>query len=279
MRLMGFSLKEKPLHFSTADVSALNKGLHPGTQELLPPPNPALAWGNGGWEAKGARGRAETECLLLPGLGCASFPRPSLPLHPTAQQTLSVVFPSRGQVPDAMVFSHHHRPRRSAVLCCRLSQRGRSRGEWGQQDSHSSAGEEGRWGEAFRPLVGCSQPKGSPGISGAAEVEEGGGGALLMLAVPAVRPGMLGFPTGQAKWTEQGLPWVRGEVGLLPAVLAAASVFIFIWARLRKGTSKFFKRPIETAGGELFLVVPVTHLPPSAEICCNVGQEAAPALS
>lgn len=38
MRLMGFSLKEKPLHFSTADVSALNKGLHPGTQELLPPP-------------------------------------------------------------------------------------------------------------------------------------------------------------------------------------------------------------------------------------------------
>lgn len=93
-------------------------------------------------------------------------------------------------------------------------------------------------------------------------MKEGAGGALLMLALPAVQPGMLGLPTEQAKWTEQGLPWVRGEVGLLPAVLAAASVVIFIWARLRKGTSEFFKRPIETAGGELFQVVLLTHLPP-----------------
>ena len=79
-------------------------------------------------------------------------------------------------------------------------------------------------------------------------MKEGAGGALLMLALPTVQPGMLGLPTEPAKWTEQGLPGVRGEVGLLPVVLAAASVFIFIWARLRKGTSKFFKRPIEIAG-------------------------------
>lgn len=58
------------------------------------------------------------------------------------------------------------------------------------------------------------------------------------------------------------LPWVR-EGGLLMAVLAA-SVFVCVWASLRKGTGSSFKRPIESAGGELFPFVPVTHLPP----CC-----------
>lgn len=50
-------------------------------------------------------------------------------------------------------------------------------------------------------------------------------------------------------------------MGLLLAGLAK-SVFIFVCARLRKGTGRFFKRPIETAGGESFPVVPVTHLLP-----------------
>lgn len=58
-----------------------------------------------------------------------------------------------------------------------------------------------------------------------------------------------------------GLAWVRGKMGLLPAALTD-SVFIFVWARLRKGTESIFKRPIGIAGGELFPVMPVTHLPP-----------------
>lgn len=66
---------------------------------------------------------------------------------------------------------------------------------------------------------------------------------------------------GGSSQSQAGLVWVRGEMGLLPTALAD-SVFIFVWARLRKGTGSFFKRPIETAGGESFPVVPVTHLPP-----------------
>lgn len=135
----GFSSKEKPLHFSTAELSTLNKGLHPGT----PTPLTHGGGGNGDGEAKGARGRVTTE---LPGLGGTRFPRPSLPLLPAPWQSLQALqagVPSLGTVPDAMVVPRHHGPWRSAAARCRRSQRGRSRGERGQQDSHSSPGEKG----------------------------------------------------------------------------------------------------------------------------------------
>lgn len=53
---------------------------------------------------------------------------------------------------------------------------------------------------------------------------------------------------------------VRGRMDLLPTALAK-SVFIVVWAQLRKGTGSFFKSPIETAAVEPFPVMPVTHLP------------------
>lgn len=166
---MSFSLKEKALHFSTADVNTLNKGLHPAT--LSPSTR-----GNGDGEVKGARGRAKPE--LAPawaGLACqqllSSLPSspPCIPADPGEFRWVQQgpvgrgwVPLSQGWVPDAMVFSHHHFPRWSAVARCRRSQRGRSTDERRQQDSHSSPGEDGWWGEAFGPPAECSLPTGSP---------------------------------------------------------------------------------------------------------------------
>lgn len=167
---MSFSLKQKALHFSTADLNTLNKGLHPAT------PSPSTHRGNGDGEAKRAGGRAKPE--LAParaGLACrllhSSLPSSSLciPADPSGLHWVRqgpvgrgwVPLP-QGWVPDAMVFSRHHFPRRSAAVRCRRSQRGRSTGEWGQQESHSSPGEDGWWGEAFRPRAECSLPEGSP---------------------------------------------------------------------------------------------------------------------
>lgn len=74
---MSFSLKQKALHFSTADLNTLNKGLHPahmaereiGKQNE---PEPEL---NPNW--------------LLAGLGlpAACFTPPSPPLLPASRQT------------------------------------------------------------------------------------------------------------------------------------------------------------------------------------------------
>lgn len=167
---MSFSLKQKALHFSTADLNTLNKGLHPTT------PSPSTHGGNRDGEVKRAGGRAKPELapawaglawrLLHSSLPSSSPRIPADPsgLHWVRQGLVgrSWVPLPQGWVPDAMVFSRHHFPRRSAAVRCRRSQRGRSTGEWGQQESHSSPGEDGWWGEAFRPLAECSVPEGSP---------------------------------------------------------------------------------------------------------------------
>lgn len=114
---MSFSLKQKALHFSTADLNTLNKGLHPahmaereiGKQNE---PEPEL---NPNW--------------LLAGLGlpAACFTPPSPPLLPAPGRPgwalLGLAGPGGqglvplpwGQVPDAMVFSRHHLPWHSAA--------------------------------------------------------------------------------------------------------------------------------------------------------------------
>lgn len=79
MRLMGFSLKENPLHFSTADVRALNKGLHPGTP-FRPPPTPPL---HGEMEAGKQK---ETEAELKQSACCQGWavPPSHVPPFPSA---------------------------------------------------------------------------------------------------------------------------------------------------------------------------------------------------
>lgn len=81
---MSFSLKDKALHFSTADLNTLNKGLHPAAL------SPSTHSGNRDGEMKQPRGRVKPE--LAPawaGLAChllyssCSPPSPCIPVRLT----------------------------------------------------------------------------------------------------------------------------------------------------------------------------------------------------
>lgn len=251
----GFSSKEKPLHFSTAELSTLNKGLHPGT------PTPLTHGGGETETGKQKEPEAELQQSCLGWAALASHVPPFLcSPHPGSPCRLCrLVSPPWGQylmpwsslatmVPGA-------RRRRAAG-----GPSGAGAGASGGSRTHTlRLGKRGDKGRRSAPRRDAPGPRG--------------------LLVPHGQPWGRRGQVGHRSWwhcqrrgraprcvpAELGkmgmeLPWVR-EVGLLMAVLAA-SVFVFVWASLRKGTGSFFKRPIESAGGESFPFVPVTHLPP-----------------